>query len=339
MTTSAVGSTKFTLVDAAKEYGPDGKALRIAQLLTQKNEVLLDMFVREGNKATGERASQQTGLPESYYRLLNQGVPASKDTSIQVDFECSILEARSEVDKDLAEMNGDLAGFRFRRAKPRIESMNQKTAYTLWYGTAASPEEFIGLSSYYNAISGAANADNIIDGGGSGSNNMSIWLIGWGEDTIGGVYPKGSKAGLQHEDLGLGDAFDASQRRFRAYMDWWQWKLGLFVIDWRYAVRICNIDVPALLAGSVAAADLAKLMSQAIDIIPSFGDVRAAFYMNRIGRSALRNQLLSEKRGTAMSFPQAARQLGDPVRPGDLDFLGIPVRLSDQLLKTEARVV
>jgi hypothetical protein len=336
---STLGATLFTLADAAKEFGPDGKPLRIANLLTQKNEVLLDMVVHEGNLPTGERAMQQTGLPTSYYRLLNQGIDPSKDTSVQVDFQCSILESRTQVDKDLAEMNGNLASFRFRRAKPQIEGMSQKTATTLFYGTSANPEEFVGLASYYNAISGAANADNIIDAKGTGSDNASIYLIGWGDDTICGVYPKGSKAGFQHEDLGLQDAFDASNRRFRAYLDWWQWKLGLAVIDWRYCVRICNIDVSDLVAANVAAADLVSLMSRAIDIIPSFGDCRPAFYCNRTVRSLLRDQAMASKKNTGLTVPEAATQFGHPVRPGDINFLGIPVRLVDKLTKAEARVV
>lgn len=335
---AAVGTTLFTLVDAAKEFGPDGKALRIAQLLTQKNEVLLDMVVREGNLPTGERAMQQTGLPTSYYRLLNQGIQPSKDTSVQVDFHCAILEARTQVDKDIAELNGNLGEFRFRRAKPQIEGLNQKTSNTLFYGTAANPEEFIGLGAYYNAISGANNADNIIDALGVGSDNTSIWLLGWGEDTVCGIYPKGSKAGILHEDLGLQDAFDSNNYRFRAYLDWWQWKLGVAVIDWRYAVRICNIDVSDLLAGNVAAADLVKYMSRAIDIVPSFGDCRPAFYMNRLCRSMLREQAMTDKKTTGLTIPEASKQFGDPVRPGDLNFLGIPVRLVDKISKAEARI-
>ena len=335
----AVGSTLFTLVDAAKEHGPDGKQMRMANLLTQKNEILLDMVVREGNLPTGERALQQTGLPTSYYRLINQGVPNSKDTSVQVDFHCGILEARTQVDKVTAEMNGDLAAFRFRRAKPQIEGLNQKTANTLIYGTAANPEEFIGLASYYNAIAGADNADNLVDAGGVGSDNTSIYLVGWGEDTICGIYPKSSKAGLQHEDLGLGDAFDSNNYRFRAYLDWWSWHFGLAVIDWRYCVRICNIDVSELRAGTAAAADLVSLMSTAIDIIPSFGDCRPAFYCNRLVRSKLRSQAMDAKKGSALTIPEAAKQFGNPVRPGDLNFLEIPVRLVDKITNAEARVV
>lgn len=335
---TTLGSTLFTLADAAKEKAPDGKEMRMANLLTQRNDMLLDMVVREGNLPHGERALQETGLPESYYRLLNQGVPNSKDTSVQVDFQCGILEARTQVDKDVAEGNSDLSAFRLRRAKKQFEGMSQKTANTLIYGTAANPEEFIGLASYYNSKT-AANADNVLDAGGTGSDNSSIYLVGWGEDTICGIYPKGSKAGLQHEDLGLGDAFDSSNNRFRAYLDWWQWKLGLAVIDWRYCVRIANIDVSDLTAGNAAAADLISLLNQALDIIPSYSDCRPAIYMNRTVKSMLRAQAEAAKRSTSLSVSEANAQLGHPVRPGDLNWSGIPIRIVDKLVKTEARVV
>jgi hypothetical protein len=90
----------------------------------------------------------------------------------------------------------------------------------------------------------AANGQNIIDAGGTGSVNTSVWLVVWGEKTVFGIFPKGSKAGLFHEDLGLIDAFDANNNRYRAYADHWQWKNGLVVKDWRYVVRICNVDTP-----------------------------------------------------------------------------------------------
>src|SRR3569832_2430142 len=61
----------------------------------------------EGNLPTGHRVTIRTGLPQVYWRSINQGVPRSKSTTAQVDVSVGLLEAYSAVDKDLAELNGN----------------------------------------------------------------------------------------------------------------------------------------------------------------------------------------------------------------------------------------
>src|SRR5581483_9868501 len=236
-------SGKVTLLDIAKALDPNGRVADVAELLTQTNEILLDMPFMEGNLQTGHEGTVRTGLPVAIWRQMYQGVPPSKSARAKVTDAAGLLEARSEVDKAMAEMAADISKFRLTEAKAFVEAMNQQMAQTLIYGnTAVNPERFMGLAPRFSAISGAGNAQNIIDAGGTGSVNTSVWLVVWAEDTVVGIFPKGSKAGLFHEDLGLIDAFDANNNRYRAYADRWEWKVGLHVKDWRYIVRICNID-------------------------------------------------------------------------------------------------
>jgi hypothetical protein len=104
--------------------------------------------------------------------------------------------------------------------------MSQTIAQTYWYGnTAVTPAEFMGLSPFYNTLSTATaqNAANVIGGGGTGSSNTSIWLVCWGPETIFGVYPRGSKAGLDMEDKGdVTPGFDSVGNRFEAYTSWFR---------------------------------------------------------------------------------------------------------------------
>ena len=337
---ATVGDGVLTLADWAKSIGPDGRVAAVIELLSQSNEILDDMLFKQGNLPTGERTTIRTGLPTVYWRLLNQGVPTSKSTKAQIDANCGMLEAWSEVDLDLAKLAPDVGAFRLSEAKAFIEAMNQEMAQTLFYGTAAAAEEFIGLGAHYAAISGAENAQNILDGGGTGSDNSSIWLIVWGDTTVHGIFPKDSEAGLVHEDLKIvtvETAAGVAGSRMRAYQDRFQWKTGVVVKDWRYAVRIANIDVSELKAGTVDAANLVKLMSRAMDRIPSFNMGRASFYANRTLKSFLRVQAL-DKSQNALSIPAALTQFGNPVR-GGLEFLGVPVKTVDALTENEARIV
>jgi hypothetical protein len=328
-----------TLLDWAKTRDPDGKTAVIVEMLSQDNEILMDMPFIEGNLPTGHQFTQRTGLPDTYYRKINQGVPSSKSTSTQITENAAILNARSEVDCDLAELEDDVSAYRLSEAEAFVESMSQTMAETVIYGSAANAEEFVGLANRYNDLS-AENAQNILDAGGTGSDNTSIWLCGWSDKTVCGVFPKGSMAGLSHEDLGKDDAFDADGNRFRAYMDDWKWKNGLVLKDWRYVVRVPNIDVSDLIAQNntqdpTAPTAIIKLMTRAMARLPKNGGVRKAFYANRTVLSMLMVAAQDKSQNT-LSVDQATGQFGEEIYT--LRFMGIPVRLVDRILDTEAQV-
>lgn len=331
---SVLGTNVLTLADWAKRLDPEGKVPSIVELLSQSNEVLGDMLFKEGNLATGERTTIRTGLPSVAWRLLNQGVQPSKSTTAQIDEACGMLEAFSEVDVDLCELNGNSAAFRLSEAQAFIEAMNQEFVRALFYGNSGTaPEQFTGLSPRYSSLS-ATNAQNIITGSGSGSDNSSVWLITWGANTIHGIFPKGSKAGLFHEDIGkttVETSAGIAGTRMRAYLDHFQWKCGIALKDWRYCVRIPNIDISNLVAKS-SAADLPELMIKATHRIPFAGMGTSVFYMNRTCFEMLDIQ----RRDDVQVGGQLTYDLVDGKRVPS--FRGIPVRIVDQLTQTEAVV-
>ena len=332
---ATINSTVLSLLDWAKRIDPDGKTAAIAELLSQYNEILTDMQWMEGNLPTGHRTIVRTGLPTVAWRLLNAGVATSKSTTAQIDEQTGMLEAWSEVDRDLAELNGNVGAFRLSEASAFIESMNQEMAQTLFYGNSGvSPEEFTGFSPRYSSLS-AVNGSNVITGSGAGADNSSVWLVVWGPQTVHGIYPKGSKAGLVHEDLGLATIESAggigTGTRMRAYRDHWQWKCGIALRDWRFVVRIPNIDISNLVAKS-SAADLIELMIKAIHRIPSLKMGRPVFYMNRTCFQMLDIQRRDDViAGGGLTYSDV-----DGVMTAN--FRGIPVRKCDALIETEAVV-
>lgn len=334
---STLSTSALTLADWAKRLDPNGKVSAIVELLAQTNEILTDMRFVEGNLPTGHRTTVRTGLPSVYWRLLNQGVAPSKSTTAQVDEQAGMLEAWSEVDKDLALLNGNLGAFRLSEGKAFLEAMNTEMASTLFYGNSGlAPEEFTGLSTRYSSLS-AGNGQNIVSGGGSGNDCSSMWLIVWGENTVHGLFPKGSTAGLIHEDRGEQIIQDSSGRRMVALMDRYQWKAGLAVRDWRYAVRIANIDITDLVANnstqlSTASTRLFKLLSKAVHRIPNMGVGTPAFYCNRTVAEYLDMQAREEvSNGGGLTYENV-----DGKRIAS--FRGIPIRTCDALLETEATV-
>jgi hypothetical protein len=324
----------LTLADWAKRVDPDGKikVQAIVELLMQSNEILDDMLWREGNLPTGHRVTVRTSLPTVAWRLLNQGIAPSKSTTAQIDEQAGMLEAWSEVDKDLAELNGDINAFRLSEARAFIEAMNQEFAQTVIYGNGGlAPEEFTGLAPRYSASAGSI-ADNVIKAGGVGADNTSLWLVAWGEDTVTGIFPKGSKAGLLHEDFGevtVEVSAGIAGNRMRAYQERFQWKGGIAVKDYRYIVRVCNIDVSDLAGGTPP--DLISFMEQASETLPNrLG--KPVFYVNRRVRRFLRKQVrTSVANGGGLTFENY-----DGKRI--MMFDNIPIRLVDQILLTEALV-
>lgn len=324
------GLTALTLADWGKRIDPNGKIDKIIELLSQTNPILEDMLIVEGNLPTGHRTTVRSGLPSATWRLLNYGVQPSKSTTVQITDAIGMLEAYAEVDKTLADLNGNTSEFRLSEDRAFLEAMNQQMATTLFYGDSSiNPQQFMGLSSRYSSKT-AGNGQNIIDAGGTGTDNTSIWLVVWGENTVHGIFPKGQKAGLQMEDKGQKTLRDTNNNPYEGYRTHYKWDNGLSLRDWRYVVRIANIDVSDL-SVPASAANIVTQMVKALHRVPNLKMGRAAFYMNRTVAQALDLQSL-DKSSLALSVKETEGEWWTT-------FRGIPIRETDALLETEARVV
>jgi hypothetical protein len=329
---AVLGTTNPNLADLAKRLDPDGKIANIVEILNQTEEMLEDMVWMEGNLPTGHRSTIRTGIPEPTWRKLYGGVQPTKSTTAQVTDNCGMLEDYAETDKAYADLNGNTAAFRMSEEKAHVEGMAKKVASTLFYGNETTlPESFTGLAPRFNSTS-AASGDNIIKGDGAGSDNTSVWLVVWGENTCHGIYPKGSLAGLQMKDMGevTIENADGAGGRMQAYRSHYRWDCGLTVRDWRYIVRVCNIDVSNLTKDAATGSDLVDLMTQAIELVPNIRAGRAAFYVNRTIRSYLRRQIKNAKNMNLTLDTVAGRRV--------LAFDEVPVRRCDSILLTEATV-
>lgn len=335
---ATITSTTPTLLDLAKRLDPNGKVDRIVEILNQQNEILLDMSWIEGNLTTGHRTTVRTGLPTPTWRKLNGGIQPTKSRTGQITCSTGMLEDMAEVDKAMADLNGNTAEFRLSEDRAHLEGMNQELSETLFFGNEATESEaFTGLAAHYNSLS-AESGDNIIDAGGTGADNASIWLVVWSEDTIFGIVPKGSRAGWQMNDMGVQviENADGAQGRMVAYRTHYRWDAGLCVKDWRFAVRIANIDKSDLstvyTAGAFATgAHLAERMFEAMELIPRLGVGRPVFYMSRDIRTKVRQQLAAATQQSVLATENVGGIL-------TTTFHGIPLRRVDELAANEAQV-
>jgi len=339
------------LVDWAKMSNPDGTIADIAWLLAQCNDILKDMIWQESNMPLGHKVTVNVGLPQGTWRGNNQGVASSKPLNAQVQFSIGELVSYSMVDKSEANLSGEVAKFRWNQDQAHIEGMSQQIASALMYSNeATSLQQFTGFSPYYNTLSTstAQSAANVIDGGGVSSANSSLWLVGWGDNTCFGIFPKGSQAGLVYEDKGdIVPLYDSNGNRFEGYTSYFCWKLGLAVKNWEYNVRIANLDVTTAGLAGTTPPDLFVLMSQAVTKLPTLtrrasgitevdapGDpvpgINPAWYCNRTIRTYLDIQAIRDKNVLLSSKDYA----GEPV----MMFRDIPIRVVDALTTSEAAV-
>jgi hypothetical protein len=322
-----------TLLDLAKRTDPDNRISTIVEILAQTNEVLPDMSWIEGNLPTGHRTTIRTGLPAPTWRKLYGGIQPQKSTTVQIEDKTGMLEALAEVDKALADLNGNTSSFRLSEERAFIEGMNQEIADTIFFGNEGlEPEAFTGLAPRFNDLS-AENGDNIINAAGAGVDNRSIWLVVWGPETCHGIVPKGSTAGLQVKDMGevMIENADGSNGRMLAYRTHYRWDAGLVVKDWRFIVRIANIDFSDLIPAATSGANLPELMYDAIRLIPNMGMGRPAFYAARDIWSMLGKQVASGVNNSSLTMDNVGGAFVER-------FHGIPLRRVDRLAADEAVV-
>jgi hypothetical protein len=328
---SVLGVTHPTLLDVSRRLDPDGKVDKIVEILNMTNEVLDDAVWLEGNLPTGHQSVIRTGLPTPTWRKLYGGVQPTKSQTAKIVDTCGMLEDYAEIDKALADLNGNTAAFRMSEDSAHLEGFNEKFSTNLFYGSEVqTPESFTGFAPRFNSLS-ANNGGNVLVSG-SGSAMASIWLIVWGPQTAFCIYPKGSVAGFHMEDKGQVtiENIDGLGGRMEAYRTHYRWDCGLVVKDWRYIVR-GQVDTSTLTKNAAAGADIIDIMTQMIELLPNSIIGRPVFYVNRRIRSFLRRQIVNKVAAGTLTMDMVA---GKKV----MTFDGIPVKRCDVLLNTETNV-
>jgi hypothetical protein len=324
--TALTQTNSMTLVDRAKMMDPNNGVARIIMLLAQRNELLAHMPSMEGNLDTGHQTTVQTGLPTVYWTMLNKYIPASKGTTAQIVEQTGMLKAWSQLDADLVKLGGQEGALRLAHGKPFLEAMNQEMQSTMFYGSAASPEEFIGLAPRYSSLS-AGNADNIVAAGGTGStDNTSIWMLELGEHTLSAITPKGFPTGIEHESFGP-SVSENSSGLLKVLRDRWSWANGIALMDWRAAGRICNIDVSNLASASDAA-DLPFFLEDLDARMQPLGGNRVIVMNRRVARYLRHQAREAVSAGGGITYENIEGKA--IVRWGS-----IPILISDAILNTE----
>ena len=338
---ATLGSTFFDLIDLYKRQEGDNRQIAtIIELLKENNAILDDAVAMECNMGTKHRTTVRTGLPAVTWGKFYQGISQSKSTTAQVDDTTGFVEQLSSIDTRLLDISGNRNAVRLTEAQASLEAIAQEVASTLIYGNdGTDPTKFLGLAPRFADLS-AVNGGQIVDAGGTGADNTSIWFVTWGDNQCHTLYPSGTAAGVTRKDKGEQRTVDGSGNPYFVEEELFCQHIGLTVRDWRYVARVANIDVSDLQAGTV---DIYKWMRKAFWKIKQhrLPGTRMAIYCNADVLEALDADSTPT---TSTITGGTTRESYVRLRPTEVDgfevmsYRGIPVRQVDAILNTEAQV-
>ena len=330
---ATLGASFVDLVDIYKQQDGNGDIVEVIEILNELNPILDDAIAVECNKGTTHLHTVRSGLPTVAWGRLYQGIPNSKSGKAQVEDTTGFVEGRSTIDQRLLDLSANEGAVRLSEAVSYLEAMSQEVGSKMFYGnTAADPEEFIGRDPRL-ASQSAANGNQIVDAGGTGSDNTSIWFVTWGDNQCQLLYPKGTQAGVKRDDKGEQRLTDANGDAYYGKEELFTWHVGLAVKDWRYVVRIANIDVSIMQAGSLALYTYLRKAYYKLQTRRVAGG-KLAIYCNRDVLEAL--DTLAHNAGASDNFIR--------LKPMEIEgkevltYRGIPIRETDSLINTEAQV-
>lgn len=338
---ATIGNTFLSLIDLYKGTGGTNAQIgEVIEVLRQLNPLMEDAVTAEANMGTYHRHTIRTGLPTVTWGMLYQGIPQSKSSTQQVDDTTGFVEGLSTVDTRLLDISPNPAAVRLSEGRAYLEAMAQEVQRGFFYhDTVTTPEKFRGLAARYNKLGGGGAGNQIINAGGVGSDNTSIWFVTHGDAYTTLIHPKGTQAGVTREDKGEQRTVDGNGNVYYVKEELFRQHVGVAVRDWRFNARIANIDVSDVQAGTV---DLYKFMRKASYKLQNRrtakmnGDVaaqgRTVIYMNRDMIEALDALGTNSGNGALMIRPMELE--GKEV----MSYRGLPIRETDALINAEALV-
>jgi hypothetical protein len=336
MTTLAI--THPTLLDVTNRWDPQGRIDAIAEIQQQTNDGDRYLVYVEANEATSHKTTARVGIPVPTWRKLNGAAAITKTQTAQIRATIGMLEDWSEVDREVAKLNGNTAAWQLSEQKGKIQALSNEKWRAFFYGDeSVNPEQITGLVSYYNDTS-AKNSNNIILGPGTlTSNCTSIWVLDFSPETIMAIYPKGSDqsgspGGLEVEDFAprpSETAPDGSTGRLVVLSTRFGQKFGVCVRDWRWGIRI-RVLTSALTGDAASGADLVDLLTQAVERFPGSQQGRRVILCNWKVKSFLRRQIVNKVKNSTLTMETVG---GRKVMAFAED---IPVERCDAILNTES---
>jgi hypothetical protein len=315
-------SNSLSLVEVAKRKAPDGTMAEIAEVLEEQNEILQDAVWYEANDTFSNVTTRRSQEPSGSFRKLNQGVGKESSKTTTIIDTVAILETRAENDIEVINAFPDPVRARNDENIAFIRGLSKTAATKMIYGNSSTtPEEFTGIAPRLDTL---ATSKNVLNAGGTGADLASIYVIDWGRQGVYMTFPKNSKVGLGHTDLGIETVTDSNGNKLSAYVDKFTWKLGMVVRNDKSIGRIANIETTGT-SNIFNEDDLITLLNRMTK-----GPGRRIY----VNETIMTQMEIKLKDKTNTFFSKA-----DGLAPGPvLTFKGVPIRLVEKILDTETAI-
>jgi hypothetical protein len=338
MPATVVGNTMMTWAQNRALSDRMNRPARIIPILKKFTPLIDDMPVFACNGGTVHDTVWEHAIPGDSWGVLNRGTPVSEgDTTVLTDTTANIAR-EAAIDQRILSKSKNPAHTKLVRTRRQFMSMSQQAERNFFNGNKnATPDGIHGLAPRYGTISGNPFNAQIVDGAGTGTDNASIWLVGWGEEGVHGIHPEDSDAvGIKHTPREVARVSD-STGVYYIEPDSYEWDTGLAVAHPGAVVRICNIDRSALTINAATGANILRLLRTAYHRATDFasiGDLDWKIYMDGQIFEYLDHHSQEANSNTFLTYLET-KTGGKPT----FAYRDMPIRKAHMLRADEARVV
>lgn len=342
----------LTMYDIVQGYGDANVNKRVIPILAKRNAFIRDAVWKASTHMDKNVETVQAFKPVSSIGAYGKGTKSSKGATKQITDQIGFIENRSIVDARMGDLG--LAEFQMARRNSDdmiVDALADDAERYMFYGqykpTDGTRGLFDGIATRYGTLSGEY-GKQVIDAGGTGSDNMSFYGITWSDQDTFCLYPKGADMGLKITDKGERTTRDEDGNEIDTLQTYFQWYLGLATPNYKNNFRVANIDLSDLSTGSAA-----NLIQKILDGIRLLQDPPNGFApLDGRGYDA-KIQRVGGAKTAIYCCPTLYYFLEDQANAKTVNGLtmgqafgtqyplvrGVPVRLTNGLVTSETRVV
>ena len=345
---SQLGYSTFTdIVNNYSSTDAGAKFVLPTRVLDRMTPLIKMLPMKASNNIMSNIAVRTDSLPVASTRLWNQGIQPTSAKNVPLNDPIMLYEDYSEVDKDLWEIQNHPNAWRADQDMNHLQGLFQLMESTLYYGSlATNAGQFNGLATRFNNLESYPNGDqswvpNVWNGGNAVTNgNTSLWLIEFGDDTVYGIYPPNTPAGMSMRDLGevtketsastgAGPSLNYLYQVLRTMLRWY---MGIQISDERAVQRIANINPTALSSNDFDE----NILIQAKNWLPRAGEGSGTvIFVNRALKTQIDIRAVSQKLNAYTYFNANET---DVFGRSVTKFQNIPIYVAEKILSTEAVV-
>jgi hypothetical protein len=340
---SQLGYSTFT--DIVANYSSADAGARFVlptRILDRMTPLVRMMPLKPSNNILSNIAVRTDSLPTASTRRWNEGIKPTTSKNTPINDPIALFEDRSEVDKALWMIQNDPNAWRADQDMNHVEGLFQLMESTLIYGNlATNPGAFNGLATRFNTTASYPNGDtswqpNVWKGGATNGSVTSAWMIEFGDDSVYGIYPPNTPAGLSVEDLGQYTKQLASSlgtiginAMYEVLGTLLTWYMGIQIADERAVQRIANINPTILSANNFDE----NVFIAAKNQLPRGGEGSGTVILvNRALKTQIDIRAVSQKLNAYTNFNANET---DVFGRSVTKFQNIPIYVAEKILSTE----